>query len=245
MPQPKIALLVGASGGVGVKLALDLAKAGFHLALHYKSGENSIQSLVEEVNALTSCIAVEADITKEAEVLQMVQQVEQALGPIDVLINNAGITRSGMTWKLSGADWEDTLAVNLTGPFYTSKAVLPGMRSRTWGRIINITSVVAQTAVPGTSAYAASKAGLIAMTRTIAAEVATKGITVNCLALGYFDAGMLYEIPEELRENIRNTIPQKSFGDISTISDTILHLCSDSASYMTGQTLNLNGGLHS
>ena len=245
MSPTRNVLLIGASGGVGQAVALDLAAAGFRIALHGWQQPDVLASLCERIkNEGGEAESFQADITDEAAVEKLVAEVTSSFGPIDILINNAGVTRSGMSWKLSLDDWQDTLAVNLTGPFLCTKHVLAGMRERGWGRIINITSVVAQTGFPGTSAYAASKAGLIGLTKSIAKETANKGVTANCLALGYFNAGMLFEIPEEMRENIRESIPQREFGETGTISTSIAFLCTDAAGYITGQTLNLNGGLH-
>lgn len=238
-------LLVGASGGVGKAIMNDLAKAGFNLALHYLSDDEALKAQQQELQALgAEVMLVKANITQEAEVEAMIQGVENHFGSIDVLLNNAGVTKSGMTWKLGADVWDETIAVNLTGPFLCIKHVLKGMRERGFGRIISMTSVVAQTGVAGTSAYAASKAGLIGMTKSIAKEVANKDITVNCISLGYFDAGMLYEIPEPLRESIRQTIPRQSFGKPEAISKTVVYLSSKESHYITGQTINLNGGLH-
>jgi NAD(P)-dependent dehydrogenase (short-subunit alcohol dehydrogenase family) len=245
MERRKSILLVGASGGVGLAIARDLANAGYDLALHYFENSAELEVLAGELrNEGANVQLFPGDITQEAEVQELVKAAENAFGGIDVLINNAGVSQNGMTWKMPIDKWQQSLDVNLTGPFLCIKHVLPGMRARNFGRIISVTSVVAQTGVAGTVAYSASKAGLIGMTKTIAKEVANKNINVNCIALGYFDAGMLYEIPEEMREVIRETIPQKAFGDTKTISKSIIYLSSEEAGYVTGQTLSLNGGLH-
>jgi len=240
--QAKNILLIGASGGVGQQISVALAAQGHRLALH---GLNNREGLDELAGRLgNDSKPYLADITIESQVQSLINEVMADFGSIDILINNAGVTRSAMSWKLSAEDWNDTISVNLTGPFLCSKHALAGMRENGWGRIINITSVVAQAGMPGTVAYAASKAGLIGMTKSMAKEVAKKGVTVNALALGYFEAGMLYTIPEEMREGIRETIPMESFGDTATISQTIGFLCSEEAGYITGQTINLNGGLY-
>lgn len=245
MERRKSILLVGASGGVGRAIARDLSNAGYDLALHYFEHSEELEVLAAELKKEGKNVQLfSGDITKEDDVAQLVQAVEKAFGGIDVLVNNAGVSQNGMTWKMPLDRWQQSLDVNLTGPFLCIKHVLPGMRERNFGRIISVTSVVAQTGVAGTVAYSASKAGLIGMTKTIAKEVANKNINVNCIALGYFDAGMLYEIPEEMREAIRETIPQKVFGNTESISKCILYLSSEEAGYVTGQTLNLNGGLH-
>ncbi len=245
MKSSKVILLTGASGGVGMKIASDLAKAGHKLALHYHTNEVAALQLQADIRAAGGeCMVMAANICDETRVREMVLQIGSNLGPVEVLINNAGINRSSMSWKMTAKDWRETMEVNLTGSFLCSKAVLTGMRSRQWGRIIHIASVVAQTGFPGTSAYAASKAGLIGMTYSMAKEVADKSITVNCIAPGYLDAGMLYTIPEEMREQIRRQIPAGTFGNTNNISACIQYLIRENAGYVTGQTLNINGGMY-
>lgn len=163
----------------------------------------------------------------------------------NILINCAGVSRSAMSWKTSDENWAATLDTNLTGVFNCIRAVLPGMRERGWGRIINLSSVVGQTGVAGTSAYAASKAGISGLTRAVAAEAARKGVTVNALALGYFDAGMIRDVPAETRKRIVDAIPVGRLGRPEEVCGIIGFLCTDEAAYITGQTINVNGGLYS
>jgi len=237
----KTALIIGASGGLGRELAKDLAKKGYSLALHYFNQQELLEKVFKETDLIKF---YKADITIEQQVASLVEEVLKDFGKIDVLINNAGVTKSNMIWNFSNEDWQETINVNLTGPFYTIKHVLPSMRENNFGRIINISSVVAQKGVAGTSAYAASKAGLVGMTKSIAMEVANKNITANCIALGYFDAGMLYEIPENQRNKIKDEIPKNEFGNPTAISECIDYLCNDHSDYITGQTLNINGGIY-
>lgn len=245
MAQNRTILLIGASGGVGQAIAPDLAKAGYNLALHYFDNADALEALKPSLDEAGVKVAFyQADITQESDVADMVQNVLNDFGAIEVLVNNAGISLNGMSWKMPLENWQKSLDVNLTGPFLCMKHVLPSMRQNGFGRVVSVTSIVGQTGVPGTAGYAASKAGLIGLTKTVAKEVATKGVTVNCISLGYFKAGMLYELPEEMREAIRETIPQKEFGNTAAISKSILYLCSEQADYVTGQTLNLNGGLY-
>ena len=245
MKQKKTLLLMGASGGIGQQMIPAFLAAGYQLALHYHEQSETLEKRIGTLDTSSPKVKLyQADITKEQEISELVQRVRADFSSIDILVNNAGISVSGMSWKQSLEDWEKALAINLTGPFLTIKHVLPMMREQQWGRIINISSVVAQTGVPGTSAYAASKAGLFGMSRSVAKEVANKNITVNTLALGYFDAGMLYGLSEAMREHVQQSIPQQRFGDAKEIAACILHLCSDAASYTTGQVINLNGGLY-
>jgi 3-oxoacyl-[acyl-carrier protein] reductase len=244
MPGKNV-LLIGSSGGLGRHFALGLANAGYNLALHYNNSEEKIDELTAELKkSPVKFFKYKADITNEDEIADLVKIAAQEMGSIDILINNAGISIDGMSWKLNLDKWNEVISVNLTGPFICIKHVLPVMRRNNWGRIINITSVVPQIGIPGTIAYSASKAGLDGITKTVSKEVTKFNITINQIALGYFKAGMLFRIPEEIREQIRANIPMKEFGDPAAILRCILYLCSEDSGYITGQTININGGLY-
>ena len=235
----KTILLNGATGGLGGIIARFLAHEGHRLIL---TGRNE---LAENLPTGEKITFVPCDVCVESDIVRLVKETESKFGKIDVLINAAGVSGSGMSWKLSASSWNEALSVNLTSPFLFIREVLPGMRSRNFGRIINLSSVVAFKGVPGTAAYAASKAGLDGLTRAVAAENAQKGITVNNLALGYFDAGMLYDIPEDIREQIKQSIPMNEFGNPDNITSLIRWIISDESNYFTGQTVQINGGLYS
>ncbi len=241
----KNVLLIGASGGLGKHFAAGLAKAGYNIALHYNDHPDSISSIENEIKSLNvKCSGYKSDICNEIEIIELIKRVNDDFGSIDILINNAGISIDGITWKLDIDSWNKVIAVNLTGPFLCSKHVLPLMRANNWGRIINISSVVSQIGIPGTVAYSVSKAGLNGLTKTISKEVIKNNITVNQISLGYFDAGMLYRIKEEIRNQIKESIPRKEFGNPDEIVNCILYLISEHASYITGQVININGGLY-
>lgn len=236
-------LLTGASGGLGHHIATALAKAGYNLALHYNEGKTKIETLLDELKEFkTQCKSYKADITSEQQVEAMMKNVYEDFRTIDVLINNAGVSINGISWNMDLAQWNQTLAVNLTGPFLCIKHILPIMRKNNFGRIINISSVVAQIGVAGTVAYSASKAGLTGLTKAISKEVVKNNITINTLSLGYYDAGILYQIPEELRQKIKESIPKNEFGNPDEIVKAIFYLCD--ANYITGQIININGGLY-
>ena len=235
----KTILLNGATGGLGGIIANFLAKEGHRLVL---TGRNE---LAENLPLGENITFVPCDVCVESDIIRLVKETESQFGKIDVLINAAGVSGSGMSWKLSADSWNEALSVNLTSPFLFIREVLPGMRSRNFGRIINLSSVVAFKGVPGTAAYAASKAGLDGLTRAVAAENAQKGVTVNNLALGYFDAGMLYDIPEDIREQIKQSIPMNEFGNPNNVTSLIRWIISDESNYFTGQTVQINGGLYS
>lgn len=239
-----IALVTGSSGGLGRSIAIALARAGMDVALHGHRNLEPLEALRQEIEALgRRALIAEADIREADMAQQMVERVAAELGPVDVLANVAGISRDGVVWRMPPADWDDVLRTNLTGAFHCTRAVLPAMRQKEAGRIVNISSIVGQVGVPGTSAYAASKAALSGFTRTVAREVASKRITANVLALGYFSAGMINSLPAEARETIRQQIPVGHFGDPAHLGEIVVFLCSDAASYITGQTINVNGGM--
>lgn len=235
----KTILLNGATGGLGVIIANFLSSEGHQLIL---SGRNQ---QVENLPTGNNISFIPCDVCVESDIIGLVKQAEAQFGKIDVLINAAGVSGSGMSWKLPSDAWNEAIQVNLTSPFLFTREVLPGMRNRGFGRIINLSSVVAFKGVPGTAAYAASKAGLEGFSRAVAAENANKGITINNLALGYFDAGMLYDIPENIREQIKQTIPMGEFGNPNNITSIIRWIISEEANYFTGQTVQINGGLYS
>lgn len=237
-------LLIGASGGLGKHFTKGLASAGYNLALHYNDNPAKIDETIKEIGKTDVRIfTYKADISDENSVKEMVDKVKADFGPIDILINNAGLSLNAMSWKLSAENWNKVIGVNLTGPFLCSKHVIPIMKENKQGRIIFMSSVVGQIGVPGTAAYAATKAGLEGLCKTISKELVKNNITANIISLGYFEAGLLYQIPEDIREQIRESIPLKKFGDPAEILECILYICSDRSSYLTGQTINLNGGL--
>ena len=238
-------LLTGASGGLGKIIAKGLLELGAQMALHCKENEKELEALIKEANAEDRAFVVKGDLRSETNIEWIVQLASVEMGRVDVLINNAGISSSGMSWKLDLEEWNKTLEVNLTGTFLMTKHVLPEMRKNNYGRIINISSVVANTGFIGTSAYAASKAGVIGFTKSVAKENANKNITVNCIAPGYFSEGMIHEVPEEVQEELLASIPKNKFGDPQNLLQSILYLCSEKSDYITGETININGGLYS
>lgn len=232
----KVVLLTGASGGLGSELA-KLFASKVQLILQYNSRPID-WSTSEDV------LCVKADLTKETDVQSLVEQGVAKFGRIDVLINNAGVSESAVSWKTEFESWKRTMAVNLDAPFLMTKYVIPHMRAKQTGRIINISSVVATSGVVGTSAYAASKAGLLGLTKTLSKELAGFGITVNALALGYFDRGMIEDVPENQLEQLKKEVPMKRLGSPKEIYKTIEWLMTDEGGYVTGQTVHLNGGLY-
>jgi 3-oxoacyl-[acyl-carrier protein] reductase len=238
-------LLVGASGGLGKHFATGMAEQGYNLAIHYKENSSAAEKLTDELTKYgIQASSFKADITNENDVSKMISEVLNKFGTIDILINNAGLSINSLTWKMDVDSWNKVLGVNLTGPFLCIKHALPNMRKSGWGRIVNISSVVGLMGVPGTVAYGVSKAGLEGLCKTVAKETAKQDITINNIALGYFEAGLLYQIPEDIRNQIKETIPKKEFGDPKEIIKCMLYLIGDNSSYITGQTISINGGLY-
>ncbi|MEN9977684.1 MAG: hypothetical protein RLZZ569_309 [Bacteroidota bacterium] len=233
--ERKVIVITGATGGLGSEMVKHFEQKNVRLALH------TFQQ--EPFDVACEHAWFKADLRDPKQIDTLIAAILANFGRIDVLINNAGISKNGMSWKLSDADFNEVMAVNLTAPFKLIKGFLPKMREQKSGRIISVSSVVAQTGVVGTAAYAASKAGLIGLTKTVSKETATNGITVNCLALGYFNVGMIDEVAPEMQAQIIQAIPQQQLGSVATILATIDWLISKEADYITGQTISLNGGL--
>ena len=232
-----VILITGASGGFGSELTNFFLKKGHQLILQSHSRDVSINDN-QNVKVLT------CDLTKESEIEDFVTSSMKSFGRIDAVLHCAGISKNAISWKTTIDSWNETIAVNLTAPFIINKLVLPIMKKQQFGRLIHLSSVVSQTGFPGTVAYAASKAGLSGLTKTMSKEVGSNGITVNNLALGYFNTGMIEQVPSDQIEKIISEIPQKSLGDPLAVCELIEYLISDAGSYVTGQTIPVNGGMY-
>ena len=236
----KTALVTGASGGLGGAIARALHAQGASVALSGTRPE-ALEALAAELKDRarpTPC-----DFSDAAATDALVSTVEAALGPIDILVNNAGVTRDVLILRMKDADWESVLAVNLTAAFRLSRAAVKSMVRRRYGRVINITSVVGVSGNPGQVNYAAAKAGMIGMSKALAREVATRGITVNCIAPGFIDSPMTRALDEKQRDEILATIPIGRLGSDKEIGAAVVYLASSEAAYVTGQTVHVNGGM--
>ena len=236
----KTALVTGASGGLGGAIARALHAQGASVALSGTRLE-ALEALAAELKDRarpTPC-----DFSDAAATDALVSTVEAALGPIDILVINAGVTRDVLILRMKDADWESVLAVNLTAAFRLSRAAVKSMVRRRSGRIINMTSVVGVSGNPGQVNYAAAKAGMIGMSKALAREVATRGITVNCVAPGFIDSPMTRALDEKQRDEILATIPIGRLGSDKEIGAAVVYLASSEAAYVTGQTVHVNGGM--
>ena len=235
----KAALVTGASGGIGGAVARALHGQGATVAL---SGTRlgPLETLVGELGERAFVLA--CDLSDPAAVEALPKQAAEVLGQVDILVNNAGITRDQLFMRMSDADWDAVIAVNLTSVMRLSRGVLRGMMKARWGRIVNVSSVVGVTGNPGQANYAASKAGVIGMSKSLAAEVASRGITVNCVAPGFIATAMTEKLNEEQKARINTQIPAGRMGEAAEIAAAAVYLASREAAYVPGQTLHVNGG---
>lgn len=236
----KRALVTGASGAIGGAIARALHGAGASVALS-GTREPALKSLADELGDRASVVV--ADLSDAAAVDGLVGNVTEALGGIDILVNNAGLTRDNLAMRMKDEEWQTVLDVNLTAAFRLSRASLRPMMKQRWGRIVGITSIVGVTGNPGQANYAAAKAGMIGMSKALAQEVASRGITVNCVAPGFVESPMTDALSEDQREKLAGAIPSGRFGTAADIAASVLYLSSDEAAYVTGQTLHVNGGM--
>ncbi len=236
----KRALVTGASGAIGGAIARALHGAGAEVALS-GTREAALNSLAEELGDRTAVVT--ADLSDAASVDALIGKVTDALGGIDILVNNAGVTRDNLAMRMKDEEWQTVLDVNLTAAFRLSRGALRPMMKQRWGRIVGITSIVGVTGNPGQANYAAAKAGMIGMSKALAQEVASRGITVNCVAPGFVESPMTEALTEDQRAKLAGAIPTGRFGTAADIAASVLYLSSAEASYVTGQTLHINGGM--
>jgi 3-oxoacyl-[acyl-carrier protein] reductase len=240
----RVALVTGASQGIGRACSLALAAAGASVALAARN-EAKLAEVAAEIAAaggIAHCFPL--DIADEASIKACAKAVVAHFGKLEVLVNNAGITRDGLTLRMKRADWDDVLNTNLTGAFLLSQAAMSPMLKARWGRIINITSIVGQAGQAGQANYAASKAGLIGLTKSLARELAGRAVTVNAVAPGYIETAMTGVLTEEQRTAMTSQIPLGRPGADRDIAHAVAFLASDAAAYITGHTLDVNGGMH-
>jgi 3-oxoacyl-[acyl-carrier protein] reductase len=241
--QGRIALVTGASQGIGRACALELARAGATVALVARN-QSKLAEAEADITAAGGVAAVFAlDVASEESIKTGAKAVLEQLGKVEILVNNAGITRDGLVLRMKRPDWDDVLATNLTGAFLLTQALLSQMLRNRWGRIVNITSVVGETGQAGQVNYAASKAGLIGMTRALAREVGSRGVTANAVAPGYIETPMTAVLDQKQRDAMLSGIPLGRAGTDVEIAQCVAFLASDAAAYITGHVLDVNGGM--
>ena len=236
----RMALVTGASGGIGAGIAKALASQGARVALSGTRVE-ALEATAKEIGGAP--VILPCNLADPVATAALVGQAEEALGGLDILVSNAGLTRDGLLMRMKDEDWQAVLDVNLGAYFRLTRAALRGMMKRRYGRIIGITSVVGVTGNPGQANYAASKAGMIGFTKALAAEVASRNITANCIAPGFISTPMTDVLKDEQKEALVKNIPSGRLGSVADIATAAAYLASDESAYITGQTLHVNGGL--
>jgi 3-oxoacyl-[acyl-carrier protein] reductase len=236
----KNALVTGASGGIGGAIAAALAAQGARVALSGTRSE-ALQELAKKLGDNT--VVTPGDLADASATEKLFKDAETALGQVDILVNNAGLTRDGLAMRMKDEDWQKVIDVNLTAGFRLARAAMRGMMKRRWGRIIGITSIVGVTGNPGQANYAAAKAGMIGMSKALAAEVASRGITVNCVAPGFIATPMTDALSDDQKAKLLGAIPTGRLGDSADVAASVVYLASNEAAYVTGQTIHVNGGM--
>jgi 3-oxoacyl-(acyl-carrier-protein) reductase len=242
--QGKTALVTGGSRGIGRAIALALAEEGADVAVNYVSSEGAARDVVETVRKTgRRAMLAQADVGDYPDTFRMAQEVLREFGHLDILVNNAGINSDKTFVKMDHASWRKVLGINLDGVFNCTKVFMDQMLKRNYGRVVNITSVIGQIGNFGQANYAASKAGVAAFTKSLAKELAAKGITVNAVAPGFIETEMVGAIPEKVRNKLLEQIPLRRFGTAEEVARAVVFICSTDGDYITGAELSINGGL--
>ncbi len=243
--EGKIAIVTGANQGIGRTMALSLAEAGADIVAVDLYKNEQTAELVQQIEQMgRQCLPAQADVSQESEVNAFVQETLSQFGRVDILINNAGITKDGLIMRMKSDDWTKVLDVNLSSMFYCTKAVARPMFKQRAGSIVMIASVIGVMGNPGQANYAASKAGAIGLTKSAAKEFASRGIRVNAVAPGFIQSAMTDALPEEVKKTYLEQVPLKELGTPQDVAETVKFLVSDSARYITGQVIHVNGGLY-
>lgn len=244
MEENKVVLVTGGSRGIGKEVALKYAQNGYNVVINYVSENTDIQSLKTEFeNIGTQCLISKADVSKEKDVEKLVKEIIETFGKIDVLVNNAGITKDNLLIRMSEEDFNKVIDINLKGTFLVTKLVSKYMMKKRQGSIINLSSVVGVAGNAGQCNYSASKAGIIGLTKSLAKELSTRNIRVNAVAPGFIETDMTEVLPETVKESIYNQIPLKRMGSAKEVAELIYFLGSNQSSYITGQVINIDGGM--
>jgi len=240
----RTALVTGASRGIGRAIAVSLAEEGADVAVNYLSNRDLATDVVDQIRKMgRKAMLAQADVADYPDTHRMAREVLEEFGHIDILINNAGINSDHTFVKMDQASWQKVLSINLDGPYNCTKVLVDQMIKEGWGRIVNITSIIGQIGNFGQANYAASKAGLAAFSKSLAKELVSKGITVNCVAPGFTETEMVMAIPEKVRMKLLDQIPMKRFGRSEEVARACVYLCSKDGDYITGAELSINGGL--
>ena len=240
----KVAFITGATRGIGRAIALELANEGYNIALNYRTENEALETLKKEISELgVECYPVQGDVSKAEDSERMTKEIIEYFEQIDVLVNNAGITKDKLIQRMKEEEFTDVINVNLVGTFNITKNVIKYMTKKRYGKIINLSSVVGISGNAGQSNYAASKAGIIGFTKSIAKELASRNITANAVAPGFIQTDMTNVLKDEVKEAIEGTIPLKRLGTAEDVAKVVKFLASEESSYITGQVINVDGGM--
>jgi 3-oxoacyl-[acyl-carrier protein] reductase len=241
----KIALVTGGSKGIGKSIAIKLAEDGYDIAFTYSSDENAANDTLEELNKLGSnSLSIKKDMSIEEDVKEAIKEIEEKLGTVDVLVNNAGITRDGLLMKMKAEDFDRVIEVNLRSVFLTTREIIRPMIKKKYGKIINISSVVGIMGNAGQANYAASKAGVIGFTKSIAKEFASRGVRANAIAPGFVETDMTKVLKEDVKEEMLKNIPLGYFAKPEDVANLVSFLASEKSDYITGQVIQIDGGMN-
>lgn len=240
----KVSLVTGSSSGIGAAIAIELANGGADVAVHYRGNSEGAESVAEQIRKKGgTCSTYRADISNPDDAASLVKEVQDDLGPIQILVNNAGTTRDTLLLSMKESDWDTVVDTNLKSVYSVTRAAVRGMMKKRWGRIINISSVVGLTGQAGQSNYAASKAGMIGLTKSLAREIASRNITVNAVAPGFIPTALTEVLADELRDDILTKTPMGRMGTPEEIAWAVAFLASERSGFITGQVVTIDGGL--
>ncbi len=242
--EGRVAIVTGGGRGIGHAVAVRLAEEGANVAITYRSNDETAERSAGEVRAVgVRCEIFKGDVASAEDVEALVRGVNDVFGRIDILVNNAGLTRDNLMMRMKEEEFDDVIGTNLKGTYLCTRAVLRPMIRARWGRIVNVSSVVGLVGNAGQANYAASKAGIIGFTKSVAREVAQRGITANAVAPGYVETELTGSLPEKVKEGIRGQVPAGRFGEAGEVAEVIAFLAGEGAGYVTGQTVAVDGGM--